>query len=644
MRIFLIFAGLGVCFWLVVILTGLGVTPEREFTTHIAWFNIAGTPFTTFEWVLTVLIMLVASSALYRVLKQVRSRDLWLDAGLMLGLTILAALVWGWTPFKSSSFQLISAPYFQPYPQSDATIHDIGAISILIGKGINFGLYTDKPLYMVFLAVLHLFSGYNYSLLVFLQICFLAFMAPAVYWFGKSFHSRSFGILSALVLILHQRNAIQLTGPLYYNAAPNLLLTEVPTLFSIILFTWVCFAWIKKPSASMALAAGGILGISALLRLNSFLILPFIPLVALLVTSNKKKWLAHTLLYLLGFFILITPWLITGQDLNGKPYFVVKFFDIINVRYSDTTNPLEPPTPAPGDQTLPPQPGQTPNVVPPRPYWLLDVNRFPGFVFNNFLHNIVESILVLPDSLNPQDQILNNLGNRFYWKTDTFDTNRIPFVILNSILLILGLTWSWKNWKWAGLVPILVFLVYSLSLALGRTSGSRYLVPIDWLIFLYFSLGAFNILELFMPVTFRPGPLPEPAQSKVSETQRHAYSARFWGVFVALVILATFIPVANKLVPQNTALCQPGDLSSVVIQQAGLGSTEGLNLLKGLVLYPATENKAITFGLLSCSGINSVKIKAPTPMLRNGEIVIVGWPSGASKTDPQPLSILIPVK
>ena len=430
LRLVLAISGMMAAFWLLVALTGLGISPEKEVGSHVAWFNIAGTPITTFEWLTALLCALAAGFVCFWLLRPAEKRAGWLDAGLMLALILITGLVWAGTPFKDSTFIKISPPYYQPFPSSDALVHDRGGLSILAGQGINFGVYTDKPLYMVFLAILHLFSGYNYGLLVSLQIWVMACMAPALYWLGKSFHSRGFGLLSAMLLLAHQANAIQLTSVLYYNAAPNLLLTEVPTLFAIILFTWVCFAWMKNPRAASALAAGGILGVSSLLRLNAFLILPFIPAFALLVTRDKKVWLRHSLLYLLGFFLLITPWLVIGQDAYGRPYFFVKFYDIVNARYSDTTAAIIRPTSTPEptatldallkltptiEPTATPTPAFTPTPTSPplnpeieiseeiptsNPFWLLDINHFPGFIINNSLHNITEERAILTPSGN----------------------------------------------------------------------------------------------------------------------------------------------------------------------------------------------------------------------------------------------------
>jgi 4-amino-4-deoxy-L-arabinose transferase-like glycosyltransferase len=510
----------------------------------------------------------------------------------------------------------------------------LGALSILQGQGIFFGAYTDKPLYMSFLAGLHLLAGYNYTELVLLQICFLALMAPALYFIGKSFHSRPLGILMALVLLLRQRNAILLTGVLYYNAAPNLLMTEVPTLLGLILLTGGWFAWMKKPRAWVALAVGGVLGAVCLIRLNPLLALPVIPVFALLAFGReKKRWAVHSLAYLLGFALLVAPWLVTGTNSDGQSYFLLKFYDVISVRYGAGVLPPEPVSRVP----LPPLGGL--NSLAKKPPQQ-EVSQFPGFVINNFMHNLVESFLVLPDSLSPLRQNLSDLEPRFYWKPETFERERLPYVAVNSLLVALGLAWSWRRWKWAGLVPLLSFLVYAFSLALAKTSGSRYLIPIDWLVYFYYGVGILTLLQFFLPVSFLT--VFQEAAEPAGDV-RSPFRA-FGAVLTVLLLLAAVVPAADNLVPQNASLCQPEDLSAQVALRLGEEAVSGLELRKGRVLYPSIEKKVLSFVLFSCHQFTSMKMDAPFDMVNSGALVIAGWPVTEAKSEPLPITLLVPAE
>jgi hypothetical protein len=67
-------------------------------------------------------------------------------------------------------------------------------------------------------------------------------------------------------------------------------------------------------------------------------------------------------------------------------------------------------------------------------------------------------------------------------------------IFLNLIILSTGIGVSWKYGGLAGLIPLGVFLTYHSSTALARTAGGRYLVPVDWVVLLYFSLGVIQII------------------------------------------------------------------------------------------------------------------------------------------------------
>lgn len=645
---FLIFSIIIAIFWTAVLLSGYGITPEKEYATGIHWSNIAGTPITMFQWLFALLVMLGGVPIATPLLKFKRIHPKWIDIGIALSLYAVTVLVWAGTPLKESTFASKPEwPHYQPFPLSDAAVHDLGALSILQGQGINFGAYTDKPIYMSFLAFLHLISGYNYNLLTLLHICFLALIAPTLYYFGKSFHSRPAGILIALVILLRQRNAILLTNVLYYNAAPNLLMSEVPTLLGLIILTGFWFVWMKKPQTWLALAAGGVLGVASLTRLNLVLSLPVIPGFALLMTwHDKKRWVAHSLAYLLGFSLLITPWLVTGVNSGGQSYFLLKFYDVIKVRYNTVALPTKPSDPVELGQSVQPiEPGQPaepnrPTQTPPE----TAIEKFPGFVINNFMHNIVESFLILPDSLSPSQQNLSNLDQRFYWKPETFEQDRIPYLVLNCFLVAIGLAWSWRCWKWPGMVPILGFLVYSLSLALGRTSGSRYLIPIDWIFFFYYILGVLTLLGKFLPAFFLSMFRTDAeATAELSPTGR-SQPLIFWVTLATLVALATVIPINNNLIRKNASLCQASNLPAIVARQFGPEAVPGMDFRKGIVLYPHVEKKTLTFDLLSCQQITSVKMALPFIAVNSGDVVIVGWPTKKPLPDPLMISLITRTK
>lgn len=68
-------------------------------------------------------------------------------------------------------------------------------------------------------------------------------------------------------------------------------------------------------------------------------------------------------------------------------------------------------------------------------------------------------------------------------------------VLFNLLCIATGIGSAWSQWKIAGLVPLLTYLTYNLGTAAARTSGGRYIVPVDWILPVYFAIG---IVQLSM--------------------------------------------------------------------------------------------------------------------------------------------------
>jgi hypothetical protein len=432
---------------------------------------------------------------------------------------------------------------------------------------------------------------------------------------------------------------------LYFNATPRQFLTEVPTLVGLIFFSWALFLWLRARESDgwRAFLAGGILGAVVLIRLNPFLLIPAVPLFLFFSSARRKKaWLAQSLAFLLGCAIVLAPWVVTGKDAAGTPYLLVKFYDIINVRYGPSgALPSEnnfgfwpSPASALAGQAVDLAPLSSGFDLPP-----ISTQTFPGFIINHTLHNFVGAFLSLPDSIQIADQNLAVLTSRPTWTAglDTVSVQQAPFLLLNLVFLAGGLGWSWKRWKWAGLAPVFVFAAYALSLGFGRTSGSRYLVPIDWVVNFYFGLG---LLGLFQ---FLPGSLRRMLgiEDKLTRTTNPGPSRTpAWVRFgaVGLVFgLAAFVPVAQAMIPAQAPFCQPGNLDKLTANLVEQGAPGQLNLVYGQVLYPEIKKDRLSFVLLTCHQFASFEIDGFQGKLAVGEQVI----AGLSDNSPNPRLVIL---
>ena len=602
-----------------------------------------------------------------------------------------AVLTWGLTPMDKHYFSLTpTSPNYQPFPYSDARVYDIGGISLLEGERNYFQKSTDKPLYMVFLALLHIIAGYDYSLLTWLQIIVLAFIPVILYFLGKNFYSKNLGIFLALVTILRQRNAIALSFKVA-SVNPKLFITEVMTLLGVVLFTYLVFLWLKNQKYWLAILSGGVIGAASLIRLNPIFLFLGIACLALLVLwkFSKSKW-KHLTFYTLGFLIVFIPWIFIGvHPKTGMPWAFVKAITIINGRYINIMHPSGTPVPSAtisvttivgtpesalievtpnliynlGQQsadgispepkatqslsnsssgniyqsssiiphyikivqplgtalpsaTIPVTPMANPESTPfvvatednKPPVQLpalsnspqskdtqsllngLDQNniQFPVLFINHFLHNFSTSLLSLPDSLIYDD--LDHLAQREYWIDlnkwqGNFPPEQIVFILFNLIMIAVGLGYSWHQYRWIGFIPLVIFISYAISLAFGISSGSRYIVPIDWILYFYYGLGI--VILIRKVVTFIRGKEASLDETRMENSlQPSADRKRFWFSFFGLVIIGCIIPIANLGLPANFRAPENSPEMEALTQTIPSNQRVNAMIIYGEVLYP----------------------------------------------------------
>ena len=596
-------------------ITRLGLEPD------IFYWNVAGVPLTTLQLTLVFLITVLSFQLINKISPSVKISPITIDLCIALLIYIIGVSVWSQTPMlKHFNALQPEPPAFQYFPYSDARTHDLGAISIVDGYGIYYGKYTDKPLYMVFLSILHRAAGNDYNKLSLLHLYAMGLILPSLFWLGKQFHSRPLGIAIALIILIRQRNAI-LLAHLLAGTNPRVLITEIPTMLGLIVLCIIAFLWIKenwsnKPLWSHALLAGGTLGALSLIRLNPVGLLPVIlPISAIALRKTRTHWFRQVLIFMMGFLLVLSPWALTGQDANGSPYLWVKFLDVLNVRYLP-----EIPSRENNNQVDMPAAIKVASLTdfhPDKAHSEMDTQNFPGFVINHALHNTVTAFLTLPDSISQSDQILKNLTKRPYldekitWRGE-IQAGQTPFLVLNLFLLALGLGWSWGRWKWAGIFPACIFFGYIITLGFARTSGSRYIVPIDWILFFYYIIGIISILEKFTTVF-------ENIQIETSSFESRTRARPIPLIFAVATILAlaALVPIAQMpILTQNLPSCE-NKINNPAYPQ--------LSLLKGKALYPYWNEKTFSFIFLTCDQTIEITIKDFNISLQNEQEIIIGF-------------------
>jgi hypothetical protein len=419
----------------------------------------------------------------------------------------VTAVMWAREPLQRS-FLFIGpyAPNRVLYPFADAALFDTASQFALIGQNFLFfnGQFFERALYISFLVYLHSLIGQDYGLLMTVQAAIFAVFPALVYLVGRSLNTRAVGFAAAIVATLRGANSIAASN-MIDMANPKMMLTDFPTAIGMVLIVLLTCEWLKKPQQKWhyPIWIGGIIGLTIMLRTNTLMLLLLIPLYAILkFLPEWRLWLVSTFLLILAAFAVTLPWELRNQSLGGQIYSSIfaKFQDVIQQRY---VPPSEPGSFLPREQSLSLLSfkqlqaltslySETNIMQTKKP-----CDKVTCFVPNHFLHNILTSILILPTS--PiLDDLRHTVRESFpYWDPRWHGTFTIPSLLLfalNIFFILLGISIAWKQWRLVGLAPLTIFMFYDLSNGFARTSGGRYIVPIDWIFTIYFLIGVFQVI------------------------------------------------------------------------------------------------------------------------------------------------------
>jgi hypothetical protein len=133
---------------------------------------------------------------------------------------------------------------------------------------------------------------------------------------------------------------------------------------------------------------------------------------------------------------------------------------------------------------------------------------------SNYAHNLVGTFLMIPPVLR-QGDIFHTIREP-YWDIGwdgSFTRGGILLLIINTCVVSIGVAGAWNRRRMAGLVPLLALLAYHVTNAISVVSGGRYIVAVDWVIYLYLALGLAEIaaftLRLFGTGIREPDENPE---------------------------------------------------------------------------------------------------------------------------------------
>jgi hypothetical protein len=424
--------------------------------------------------------------------------DLWIS----LAVWLTAVTLWLGQPIVPNSSALEPrAPNFEVYPFSDAQTYDQFSQSVLIGNGFGENAIPQRPLYVVFLVFLHVLGGQNYVVVIALQSLVFALFPVLLYLFGREFFGRPIGISIALLAILrdYTSNLVSpFTGNLSYS---KLYLSEIPTAMLLILFLLVGMRWIKSgfPTFSGFLM-GGVLGVAMLIRTQVAVAFPVLLLFAFVAQPKKIAPIVKGgLLALITIVVVVSPWLWRNWKMTGELIFDNPESQMANLalRYS-RLNGI--------DVDIMPSPGEPSTEYNARLVELTNqaINSNPTGIAkgiaNSFLNHGIDNILVFP-----LRSTLRNFGE-LWTPMDSFwqgwegrpTLSQGALLAFYIFLFGLGLSVAWHRNGWLGFLPLGVNLLYNLWTSVALLSGQRFMLTMDWSIYLYYMIGLFALLSVFL--------------------------------------------------------------------------------------------------------------------------------------------------
>lgn len=492
---------------LLIYATRLGLQPDRT-----GW-DTPGVPLMATQ----ILIAWLGALLLYGLLKLIEQFAGWrlsqLDIFACVSIWLLAVVLWQAQPLTPTYFSPPPrAPNFEFYPYSDAASHDLVAQNLLIGQG--FTPVSEKPLYSFFLAMAHAFVGQDYLRIVFAQTLVLGLFPVLLYLLATRMQHRFSGFVLALAVILRERNAIALSGDISVSHS-KLLMTDLPTALGLVFLCLLLFKWMESDQKIFRwlLVVGATIGFLILLRSQILILLPFLLVLATLLRGKKLKLrLIYASVLLLGFMLAALPWLVRNYAVNGQ----FGYSQPLQALYLSKQYSL---TPEANDAGFP-------EGTPTSEYASLGFasvfeftrqhpDEVAQFISAHFFHNEVSSFLALPIRFDLSDKLVTYYNLLPYWHDAedrlwrvccSLDTHiaSTPYwsgwdgvvprdawlpIAVNLALVALGISAAWQRKGWVALIPLGIHLLYNFSTAVARVSGWRLVLPVDWVLLLYYCLG-----------------------------------------------------------------------------------------------------------------------------------------------------------
>ncbi len=492
---FWIILGILVSIWLVIELTGLGKAPEFISIVSLGVPLLEGQVWYMAGLVVLILCLAGAWSRLPESAR--RGRKLNVDLLVCLVLWVLAAVLWLSLPLPNHNY---FAPDRLPpnnsiYPFSDAEQYDMN--SLWVWKGSIKDTVISKPLYVTFLALLHALVGLDYSKMILLQTLVLAILPAVLYLIGREMHSRLSGLVLALFAILREMNSIQAINTANVSNS-KLLLSDLPATLLVCVLVLVMIRWIKSSDGRIGLRPfliGGIIGCLNLMRIQTMLLEPFAILVFILhYRKNFRKILTAGAVFLLAVSLVLVPVLVRNHSITGTYWVDSPSTSSALYRFflDASESELDIPQASSEEEML------DRNISVISQVLRQNLGNVVSMMLDNFMRNFISTLLIFPVRLGNGAGFQDFMQIHEPFWSDVYSQGNIwnaLVIVFNLAIISIGVASTARKQMPALRLVTGFYLVYSLSSALVRLSGWRYIMPVDWLAMAFFAFGLIECLR-----------------------------------------------------------------------------------------------------------------------------------------------------
>lgn len=563
---------------------------------------------------------------------------------------LIAARIWISVPFEGRSYFVpaLRPPNFNFYPSSDAENYDLLAWNVLLGNGFRNGMTVVRPLYIAFLAALHRIAGADYLDLTTLQIFVLALIPALIFRLGCVLRMRWGGLLAAVWVIAREAYAIRLT-PLIQVSNSRLLMSELPMMLLILWLANVGAAWLGqlhddgKARRSTVMLAGVAAGMGILVRTQSFVLVPTLVGLALIVGFARSGWgLTRSLtslrglrieLFCLTVVLIVAPWTIYNFVFPNTTVRAEAsegaYLNRLYARAAGKTDDAE---------------GSILSLVREHPA------EIGAEIAGHLANNLLSTVLVLPLRTEPIDepeQVFFDRTNFWYRESSRGVLAAHPWSwLLISLLFAFGAAEVARRAGVRLAVPWALAGTYLVGCALAMNSGFRFILPVDWMTLVGVGVGVDALFTALLGIGtgVAVDVNAEDDSTVISERNERLRVIGSTGLTLLIALLLPMID-APGLAPKRTATqpelyseWQSLQPSSSLIRE--LPELEGdvregrLTLIRGTALYPrvylSMEGDA--------DGGSSAKREKPYPRLvwmmltEDGRVLTVELPFNCRET------------